>query len=110
MVESNVVFIGISGSVIAFDRNTGVEIWRTHLKSSDFVNVVALDGDIYATTKGALYCLETATGQIRWQNPLKGLGFGLSSIAIPGIQSNSTPIVQKKKREEQAAAAAAAAT
>jgi outer membrane protein assembly factor BamB len=110
MSTSSIVFIGISGCVVALDRSTGTEIWRTQLKGSDFVNVVVTDGDIFATTKGALFCLDQATGQIRWRNPLKGLGFGLSTVAVCGATSDQTPVVQKKRRDQAAAAAAAAAS
>jgi outer membrane protein assembly factor BamB len=106
---SNTVFVGIHGSVVALDKSTGTELWRTNLKGSDFVNVAVADDNIFATTKGALFCLDQATGQIRWQNPLKGLGFGLSTIAIPGVQSDQTAAIQKKRRDQQAAAAGAAA-
>jgi hypothetical protein len=52
-------------------RSTGAEVWRTDLKGSDFVNVALQDGDLYATAKGELFCLDPATGTIRWRNPLK---------------------------------------
>ena len=110
MSTSNTVFVGIHGSVVALDKTTGTELWLTHLKGSDFVNVAVSDDNILATTKGALFCLDRATGQIRWQNPLKGLGFGLSTIAIPGVQSDQAAVVQKKKRDQQAEAAGAAAS
>lgn len=105
MSASNIVFLGIRGSVIALDRNAGTELWLTHLKGSDFVNVTASEGDIFATTKGELFCIDQATGRIRWQNPLKGLGVGLSTIAIPGVQGDQTPVVQKRRSDEEAAAA-----
>ena len=40
MKTSDLVFIGIKGSVVALDRATGQQVWATHLKGSDFVNVV----------------------------------------------------------------------
>ena len=32
MKTSDLVFIGIKGSVIALDRATGQQVWATHLK------------------------------------------------------------------------------
>ena len=37
------VFIGIKGTVLALDRATGQEVWRSKLKGASFVNVI-LDG------------------------------------------------------------------
>ena len=105
MAVSSLVFIGISGSVLALDRNTGAEVWRAKLKIGDFVNVVLLDGSLYATARGELFCLDPATGRLRWQNPLKGLGRGLITIATGG--SGQTVVIREKKRRDEDEAAAA---
>jgi outer membrane protein assembly factor BamB len=98
------MYIGICGSVLALDRVTGNELWRTDLKGADFVNVVVQDGDLFATAKGVLFCLDAATGQIRWKNNLKGLGHGLITIAMPGGQQ-AVLAREKRKRDDDAAAA-----
>src|ERR1022692_3994256 len=99
------VFIGIHGTVVALDRATGEEVWRTSLKG-DFVNVVLQDGDLYAAASGELFCLDPSTGHIRWQNELKGLGRGRVTIATTGSQQ--TLVMRKKQQQDEAAAAAAA--
>jgi outer membrane protein assembly factor BamB len=103
MARSNLLYIGIKGTVLALDRATGREVWRTPLKGSDFVNVALVDGELYATSRGELFCLDTATGKIRWNNPLTGLGWGLVSMASADGQA---VLLQEKRRQEQAAAAA----
>jgi outer membrane protein assembly factor BamB len=100
------VFIGIKGTVIALDRATGEEVWRTALKG-DFVNVVLQDGDLYATASGELFCLDPASGGIRWHNGLKGLGRGLVTIATSG---NQQALVMREKQQQDEAAAAAASS
>ena len=40
MKTSDLVFIGIKGSVVALNRTTGKQVWVTRLKGSDFVNIV----------------------------------------------------------------------
>ena len=106
MAVTSFIFIGIAGTVIAVDRSTGTEVWRTSLKSGDFVNVALLDGSVYAAAKGELFCLDAATGNVRWQNPLKGLGRGLVTMAISDGQQ-TVIMREKQQRDEQAAAAAA---
>lgn len=106
MARTSSIFIGIDGKVVALDPNTGAEVWRTKLKTGDFVNVTLLDGNLYATAKGELFCLDPATGNIRWQNQLKGLGRGLVTIASSNGQQ--TVVMREKQQRDEAAAASAA--
>lgn len=105
MAQPTMVFVGIKGTVLALDRGTGQELWRTDLRGADFVSLTSDGGEIYAATRGELFCLDPATGQIRWHNPLRGLGRGLVTVAPA-----STPgaaVAEEKRRRDKAAAAAA---
>jgi hypothetical protein len=106
MAPNSLIFVGIGGTVLALDRRTGEEVWRTALKGTDFVNVAVQDGDLYATARGELFCLDPTTGNIRWQNPLKGLGRGLVIVATANGQQ--TVVMREKKQRDEAAAAAGA--
>ena len=102
--STSIMYLGVRGTVVALDRRTGAEVWRTPLKGGDFVNV-ALDGDsLFATARGEIFCLDPVTGRIRWANPLKGLGWGLITIAGTDI----TPMAQQRASEQQRANGAAA--
>ena len=105
--HNQVVFIGIKGTVLALDRATGRELWRTDLKGSDFVNTVLDGGDLFATTHGEIFCLDPVTGRIRWNNPLKGLGWGLVTIAAP--EASSVAAMAEYRRQQEAAASSSAA-
>jgi outer membrane protein assembly factor BamB len=107
MASSSHVYIGIQGQVLALDRATGEEVWRTELKGSNFVNVVLLDRELLASTRGELFALDPATGEIRWRNKLKGLGTGILTIAVPG---GGQAVLGEQRRREDAAAAAASAS
>ena len=54
--------------MLALDRATGAEVWRTklprvRLRMSDFVGL-AQDGDaVFATHSGEVFCLDAATGE-----------------------------------------------
>src|SRR5258706_16206199 len=102
---SKSVFVGIRGSVFAFGRATGTQLWRTALKGGDFVNIVLDESDLFATTKGEVFCLDAASGQIRWNNPMKAMGLGLATIASADA-SSLTPMAEYKRRQEAADAAA----
>jgi outer membrane protein assembly factor BamB len=105
-MANSVIYIGIRGSVLALNRVTGEEVWRTSLKGGDFVNVALLEGDLLAATKGELYCLDPASGAVRWNNKLTGMGWGLISIASASGQQ--AVLMREKERRDQAAAATSA--
>ena len=102
----SLMYIGIKGTVVALDRRTGVEYWRTPLKGSDFVNVALDDESVFATARGEVFCLEPATGRVLWNNPLKGMGWGLITIAGAGI----VPMATHRANQQASAGATAAAT
>ena len=105
--SGSLVIAGIRGTVLALDKSSGSEVWRTKLGGSHFVNVV-VDGDaIFAATRGRVYCLSYASGSLRWENELKGLGFGL--VTLGGAGGQYAALAEKVFQEQRAAAAAAAA-
>jgi len=112
MKTSDLIFIGIKGSVVALNRGTGQQVWATHLKGYDFVNVVVDSGAILASCRGEIFCLDALTGNARWHNPLKGFGWGLATIATEDtVRSGNAPaLAEKRRRDEEAGAAAAVST
>jgi len=76
MKTAHLVFIGIKGSVVALNRATGQQVWATHLKGSDFVNVVLQDGAVLASCYGEIFCLDPLTGITMWHNPPQRLRYG----------------------------------
>ncbi len=71
---------------------------------------VVLDGDkILAATKGEIFCLDAATGRVLWHNELRGLGFGLLTLATANSPSGAIVNLAEKKRQEDATAGATAA-
>ena len=108
MKTSDLVFIGIKGSVVALNRATGEQVWATLLKGSDFVNVVLEEGAIYASCCGEVFCLDPLTGEGLWHNRLKGFGRGLATIAAEHTPRSANDVVsaEKRRRDEQAAASA----
>ena len=108
MGTASLIFIGMKGCVVALDKSTGQEVWRAKLGGSDFVNLTMEDAYIYAATSGEVYCLSPVSGEIRWHNPMKGLGRGLVTFGMPFSQN--TALAEKWNRDQAAAAAGAAAS
>jgi outer membrane protein assembly factor BamB len=109
MKTSELIFVGIKGSVIALDCASGREAWSSSLKGMDFVNVVLEDGKVLATCCGEIFCLDAISGRVLWHNPLKGYGRGLATMATESNPGNCTwPALAQKHRSDEAASAAAA--
>ena len=49
MKTTGLVYVGIRGSVLALDRDTGTIVWTTRLKGGDFVNLWRDGPDLLAT-------------------------------------------------------------
>jgi len=107
VASSSLVFVGVKGTVVALRKPNGSEVWRAKLGGSDFVNLVEEDDRIYATTRGQVFCLRATSGEILWNNPLKGMGLGLVTIASAVGQDTT---LAEKMRRDQAAATTAATT
>ena len=109
MASSNFVYVGIRGHVMALDRSTGTEIWRTKLKGLEFVDLVIDDDGLLASTRGEVFLLDSSTGQVLWNNPLRGMGWGLVSMATEGGGSGHARLAAERRRRVAAAAAGASA-
>jgi len=111
MKITDLVFIGIKGSVLALNRATGEQVWATHLKGSNFVNVILESDTILASCYGEIFCLDAFTGDALWHNPLKGFGLGLATIATKSNagSGNSAVVSAKRYRDQQSEESAAAA-
>lgn len=113
MTKEELVYVGIKGKVIALSRTTGEIVWSTRLgegllSGSAFVHLVVDGSDLFATTQGTISCLDAATGETRWQNGLKGYGFGIASIATGNVHSSADLAAQVTAQEQESAAAATA--
>jgi len=100
---TSALFVGLSGTVLAVDRASGDTIWATDLKGSDYVDVMLVDGEVYAASRGRLYRVDPSSGAILWTNDLPGLGWGIVSIA----GSHGGAAAEKIRRDRAAGAAAA---
>jgi outer membrane protein assembly factor BamB len=90
MKSQEVLLMGVKHSVSAISKANGAVIWTTKLPGglgSDFVTV-ASDGErVFAHSSGQLFCLDFWSGRLLWNNELRGYGYGLASLCIPGMAS-----------------------
>ena len=94
--RGGVLYVGIKGHVVALDRATGGELWRTKLegvrmRATAFVYVHQDDDQLYAAYNGEVFCLDPKTGALRWHNQMRGLGTGLVSLLAEHAPPSSPP-------------------
>jgi outer membrane protein assembly factor BamB len=101
--QSNLVFVGLKGTVFGLDRDTGQKVWTTPLKGSDLVNLM-LEGDrLFATARGEVFCLDPRDGSILWNNGMPGYGWGFVAMATTGMSANAASFIERRRQSQQAA-------
>lgn len=101
MSKSEILYVGVQGSVVAYEKSTGRQLWSISLAGSSFVNIL-LDGDrLFAHNKGELYALDAQTGRVLWQDGLKGYGYGLASLVTEASPATAQAILAEHALEEQ---------
>jgi len=100
---NDLVFVGFNKQVIALDRYNGKKVWSWKSPKGSGYPAILLDGDrLVVSVHGYMYCLEPTSGNVVWENELKGHGVGISSVvSVRGSSSDGAAA--------QIAAAAAAA-
>ena len=77
--RKGLLHVGIKDHVLALDLDPDVEVWRTKLegvrmRTQAFVHLQRDANALYASYSGEIFCLDPATGAVRWHNQLTGLG------------------------------------
>lgn len=107
MNPADLLLLATKNHVVALHKDTGVILWKTKLNGgfgAEFVSLLADDQLVFAHARGAVSCLELATGKTLWTNELKGLGYGLASLAFPGGASAPDAATLQALVAQQAAA------
>ena len=92
MNPQEILYVGVRGHVIAYEKSTGRQLWATPLKSSQFVNVI-LDGNrLFAHTYGELFALDAITGRLLWRDGLKGYGYETATLVTTASPVNDQAI------------------
>jgi hypothetical protein len=103
-----VLYVGAGKHVAAIDVTTGQELWRTKLpEGAGAVCVMFSQGCLFASGMGHVYRLAPEDGRILWHNGLKGMGMGLVTMAVEGLDTQQGATVHTL--QQQAAQAANAA-
>jgi outer membrane protein assembly factor BamB len=115
MKFDEIILVGVRHSVSAVSKSNGSVLWTTKLQGGmggDFVTVMCDGERVFAHSSGQLYGLDLSTGRVLWKNELRGFGYGLASICMPGMASapDLAAIRAVEAQQESASSSAAAAT
>lgn len=108
MNSDNILLLGLNQSVTAISKHDGQTLWKTELPTTlsgdDFVTVLSDGLLVFAHTEGKLHCLDLANGQVLWSNNLKGYGYGIASLCLPGgasapdLAAVQTQVLQRRQQ------------
>lgn len=103
----DLVFIGFNKRVCALHRDTGELVWSWKAAEGSGYVVLLYDSDrLIASVQGYTYCLDPATGEQMWSNPLKGMGVGVPCLAsISGVSSTGVQAMAEAEAAQHQSAA-----
>ena len=114
-MTSEILYVGVKGTVVAIDKKAGKTMWQTPLKGGAFGGArfvtLLVEGDfVYAHTQGELFCLNARSGQILWNNELEGLGYDIASLASEGSSSPSLAALAYLRNQQAQQSAASSSS
>lgn len=82
------LYLSCGGTIVALDRSSGQELWRTELPEwAGKVSILESGDVIFAGTWGRAYGLDAKTGRMLWKNGLSGLKFFEVQLSSGGRSS-----------------------
>ncbi|MDF1664794.1 MAG: PQQ-binding-like beta-propeller repeat protein [Planctomycetota bacterium] len=97
------LFVGLGKRVIALEKTTGREVWEWTCPRQFGQNVTMLieDRQIFVSANGYLFCLDARNGRQMWENPLKGRGVGIASLATTAASNDAHALQAKRMVQAQ---------
>ncbi len=87
---SELIYVGFNSRIAALDRATGELVWDWKAPYGSGFVALLLDGEqLIASVQGYTWALDPSTGDTRWENQLKGFGYGVS---VSGVDSWVDPV------------------
>jgi hypothetical protein len=106
----DMVFVALNRWVVALDRDSGEFLWQWKAPKAGGGGYMTLLPDrdrLVVSAGGYVYCLDAATGQERWHNPLTGFGVGVAALATVRGHSPHDEAASAAATQQAASAATA---
>ncbi len=102
-----VLFVGFNRRVAALSKHTGEVLWSWKSPSgTGYVSLLVELDRVYASVNGYTYCLDAATGQQLWHNPMDNFGFGVTCLATTTSHTDHAQLAEANAQAQRQAAAA----
>lgn len=106
---ADLVFVGFNSRAAALHRDTGEIVWSWKSPKGRGAVGLMLDGDrLIAAVSGYTYCLDAASGEQLWGNPMRGFGLGVTCLTSFRSSSMATSMLAQHEQTRQAQSAGAA--
>ena len=90
--ESEILYTGTGGYVVALHRDSGKELWRTKLPrggASQIVNLLLKGRQLFVGYSGRIVCLDADNGHVMWENGLPKTGYNPVIMTLAGAGASS---------------------
>ena len=104
MNPNDVILLGLNSRVVALHRTDGSILWTQQLDGmlgDGFVTLQSDEQNVYAYAKGHLHCLDLLSGRVLWTNELKGYGYGIGSLCLPGLANTAPEAATYARHQEE---------
>ena len=105
MHVDDILFVGFNSRIAALDVRNGDTLWQWKApKGTGFVSVLVDRETLYASVNGYTYALDPNNGTELWMNPMKGFGFGVTSLATTRASTSDALLGEKSAQQARQAA------
>jgi outer membrane protein assembly factor BamB len=90
-----VLFVGFNRRVAALSKHTGEILWKWKAPAgTGFVTLLVEADRVYVAVHGHTYCLDAATGEQLWHNPMDGFGYGVTCLATIAQHTDASMLAE----------------
>lgn len=94
--ESEILYAGTGGFIVAINRESGCELWRTKLPrggTTQIVNLLLKGRQLFVGYDGRVVCIDADTGSVLWQNGLPKTGYNPVIMAMVGAGASAAIVL-----------------
>ena len=100
----DLLYVGFNSRIAALDSRNGHIVWQWKApQGSGFVTVLVDRKTLYASVNGYTYAIDPKDGTELWMNPMKGFGFGVTSLATTRANTSDALLGQSAAQQAQQA-------